>query len=86
MQHFKHYLLGRRFVVRSDLAPLLWLCNFKAPSGILARWISILGAFDFDIAFRPGYLHANADAMSRKPPKRRDLVCIQNVWNVRNQR
>ena len=70
MQHFKHYLLGRRFVVRTDHAPLLWLCNFKEPSGILARWISILGAFDFDIAFRPGYLHANADAMSRKPPKR----------------
>ena len=57
-------------MVRTDHAPLLWLCNFKEPSGILARWISILGAFYFDKAFRPGHLHANADAMSRKPPKR----------------
>ena len=57
-------------MVRTDHAPLLWLCNFKEPSGILARWISILRAFDFDIVFRQGHLHANADAMIRKPPKR----------------
>ena len=28
LQHFKQYLLGRRFILRSDHAPLRWLCNF----------------------------------------------------------
>ena len=49
LQHYKQYLLGRRFILRTDHAPLLWLCNFWEPSGILARWLSILGAYDFQI-------------------------------------
>ena len=69
MQHFKHYLLGRHFILRTDHAPLLWLSRFKEPSGILARWLSILGSYDYDTVFRPGYLHTNADAMSRKPKR-----------------
>ena len=70
VQHFKQYLLGRSFILRTDHKPLIWLSNFKEPSGILARWISILGSFDFDTVFRAGYLHSNADSMSRKPIKK----------------
>ena len=69
VQHFKHYLLGRKFILRTDHASLQWLCNFKEPSGILARWLSILGAYDYKIIFRPGHMHANADAVSRKPKR-----------------
>ena len=69
VQYFKYYLLGRRFIIRTDHAPLLWLCNFKNPSGILARWINILGAYEYEIKFRPGTQHGNADGMSRKPKR-----------------
>ena len=69
LQHFKQYLLGRKFLLRTDHAPLVWLCNFKEPSGILARWLSILGAYDYVTEYRPGRLHANADALSRKPSR-----------------
>ena len=69
LQHYKQYLLGRRFILRTDHAPLLWLCNFREPSGILARLLSILGAYDFQIEYRPGRLHANADTLSRKPKR-----------------
>ncbi|MEW8486026.1 MAG: RNase H-like domain-containing protein, partial [Candidatus Thiodiazotropha sp.] len=69
MQHFKHYLLGRHFILRTDHAPLFWLSRFKEPSGILARWLCILGSYDYDTVFCPGYLHTNADAMSRKPKR-----------------
>ena len=69
VQHFKHFLLGRKFILRTDHAPLIWLSNFKEPSGILARWLSILGAYDYDVIYRAGYLHTNADAMSRKPKR-----------------
>lgn len=40
---FCQYLIGRRFVLRNDHAPLiLWLKNFKDPEGMYARWITIL--------------------------------------------
>lgn len=63
---FRHYLWGRRFVVRSDHSSLKWLRNFKNPEGMIARWLSVLSTYDFSIEFRRGSLHTNADAMSRK--------------------
>ena len=38
-----HYLLGRRFTVKTDHHSLLWLLNFKEPQGQLARWLEELG-------------------------------------------
>ena len=69
-QYFKHYLLGREFILRTDHAPLVWLCKkFKNPSGLWARWISILGQFTFIIQYRPGPRHGNADGVSRRPKR-----------------
>ena len=90
VQYFKHYLLGRNFIIRTDHAPILWLCNFKEPSGILARWISILGGYDYNVEFRPGHLHGNADGVSRRPkrpclyPECRDCGIVQSEKNEPN--
>ena len=70
LQHFKQYLLGRRFILRSDHAPLRWLCNFREPEEIFARWMSIIGPFDFEMQYRPGRLHSNADLLSRLPARK----------------
>ena len=42
MKHFKHYLLGQEFLIRTDHAPLVWLRNFKEPEGLIARCLSII--------------------------------------------
>ena len=68
-QYFKHFLLGRKFTVRTDHSSLRWIRNFKNPEGQIARWIEVLETFDFDIIHRPGIRHGNADAMSRIPCK-----------------
>ncbi|MCG8096512.1 MAG: DDE-type integrase/transposase/recombinase [Candidatus Thiodiazotropha endolucinida] len=70
MRHFKHYLLGRKFIIRTDHAPLIWLKNFKEPEGLMARWISIIETFDYELRYRPGRQHKNADALSRKPKRK----------------
>lgn len=67
INHFRHYLWGRHFVVRTDHAPLKWLQNFKDPQGILARGLSILDTYDFETQYRLGIKHTNADALSRLP-------------------
>ena len=38
---------------------------------MIARWISIVDLYDFDIEHRRGVLHQNADGLSRIPVKRK---------------
>ena len=64
--HFRHYLLGRKFLLRTDHGSLRWLFNFKDPVGQVARWLEALSQYTFDIQHRPGRNHQNADSMSRK--------------------
>lgn len=69
MSKFKHYLLGRRFVVRTDHRALLWILNWKKPiTSQFCLWKADLEIYDFDILHRPGQKHSNADALSRIPP------------------
>jgi len=65
MQHFRHYLLGKKTILRTDHHSLKWLRIFKRPEGMLARWIETLSEFDYEIEHRPGRLHCNADGVSR---------------------
>ena len=67
VDHFRPYLLGRRFTLRTDHSSLAWLWNFKEPQGQLARWLERLQEYDFQIMHRAGRKHVNADAMSRLP-------------------
>ena len=67
MKYFRHYLYGRKFKVRTDHGALRWLINFKDPQGQVARWLEVLGTFEFEVQHRPGIRHNNADAMSRGP-------------------
>ena len=62
--HFRPYLLGRRFVLRTDHCLLLWLKNFKNPKGQLARWLEQLEQYTFEVVHRKGSSHGNADALS----------------------
>lgn len=66
-RQYRHYLLGRSFVLRTDHNSLTWLFRFKNPEGQLARWIEELSQYDFQIEHRPGTKHGNADALSRAP-------------------
>ena len=67
IRHFKYYLCGPLFRVRTDHAALQWLMTFKEPEGQVARWIEELQAFYFTVEHRPGARHTNADALSRRP-------------------
>ena len=70
MQYYKHCLLGRKFIVRSDHESLKWLYSLKEPKHRLARWIEVLFEFDFELEYQPGRKHSNVDAMSRCPNPR----------------
>ena len=65
--HFRPYLLGKKFTLRTDHSSLIWMQNFKEPEGQLARWLEKLQEYDFSILHRQGSRHSNADALSRIP-------------------
>ena len=75
VQDFSHYLLGKKFTIRTDHSSLQWLLNFRNPTGMLARWLEILGNFNFDIVYRPGVVHTAADGLSRRPEETVDVGC-----------
>ena len=66
-RYFRQYLLGRQFIIRTDHAALSWLKKTPEPIGQNARWLELLGEYDFVIHHRPGERHGNADAVSRHP-------------------
>ncbi|KFD60666.1 hypothetical protein M514_27175 [Trichuris suis] len=65
-KHFRPYLYGARFSVRTDHNALIWLKSFREPEGQVARWLERLAEFDMEVTHRPGRLHDNADALSRQ--------------------
>ena len=67
VQMWKQYLIGRKFLVRSDNSSLRWLVSFKNPERQIARWIEVLSHFDYKLEHRPGVRHCNADGLSRIP-------------------
>ena len=61
IQHFRHYLYGKSFIIRTDHNALKWLKSFKESQGQEARWIELLTEFYFAVQYRPGTNHRNAD-------------------------
>ena len=70
MKHFRPYLYGQRFLVLTDNEPITYLKTMKDPRGRLARWLQEISSFDFEISYKSGKLHKDADALSRHPEHR----------------
>ena len=60
-------LHGRRFTVITDHRPLLWLMRTRDLTGKYARWALSLQEYDFEVQYREGAKHQNADGLSRLP-------------------
>jgi len=45
----------------------------------LARWLTLIEQYDYEIAHRSGKRHGNADGLSRKPDRRRDDEDIRQI-------
>ena len=68
--HFRSYLRGCQFTLRTDHSSLRWLQKFKNEDGMLARWYLLLGQFSVTSEYRPGSLHSKC---------RRDVSTMQSV-------
>lgn len=65
INYFKPYLYGRKFTVRTDHRPLVFLFNMKNPTSKLTNIRLDLEEFDFNIEYIKGKSNVTADALSR---------------------
>jgi hypothetical protein len=63
--HFRYYLYGKQFVLRTHHAALKYMHNFAGNNSRLLRWSPRLSRFDFVVDYRPGTRIKYADALSR---------------------
>lgn len=65
VEHFRHYLYGRRFTVFTDCNSLKASHSKKDLTPRVHRWWAILQSYDFDIVYKEGKNMAHADFLSR---------------------
>lgn len=80
LNHFKPYVYGVKFVLRTDHRPLIYMCSLKNPSSKLLRMRLDIDEFDFEIEHIRGTDNVIADALSRVDYKDfQDIVTKINV-------
>lgn len=65
VKYFRTYLYGRKFTVRTDHKPLVWLHSLKEPNMKLQRWKIMLNEYDFNVEYLRGKENIVADGLSR---------------------
>lgn len=63
---WKHYLLSRHFVVRTDQQSLTYLLQQRKINPEYQKWVRKLLGFNYEVQFKPGVTNRVADALSRK--------------------
>ena len=79
LRQFRHFLLCRHFVLRTDNAALTSLLKTPEPLAQQARWLNLIAEYDFELIHRPGEQNRAADGLSRRPCERvqADTPCTQ---------
>lgn len=80
LQHFRHYLVGLKFVVVTDCNALKSTEKKKDLLPRVARWWMYLQDFDFTIEYRKGVMMQHADYLSRNPPYQVNQISRPRNW------
>lgn len=80
IEHWKYYLDGHRFTIKTDHKPLTWLRSITDKNRRLFNWSIKLSTYDYKVEYLPGETNREADALSRAPTV--NLVTLQQVRNA----
>ena len=76
VHHWRPYLWGRRFVVRTDHRSVRFLLDQRLTTIPQHQWASKLLGFDFVVEYKPGSLNVVADALSRREEHSGELSAL----------
>ena len=83
-EFFREYLLGIKFTIYTDHQPLVFQARFHKPSPRLARLVSKLGEFTFNIKHIKGKDNHTADFLSRADEED-EIEFKQGQFTVKNK-
>jgi hypothetical protein len=66
VRHWRPYLWGRSFIIRTDHYSLKFLLDQRLSTIPQHTWVSKLFGYDFQVVFQPGKHNMAADALSRR--------------------
>lgn len=66
LKKWRHYLLGKPFILYTDHHSLQYVLTQKTPTGRIARWMDVLAEYSFEIRYIQGPKNVVADCLSRK--------------------
>jgi len=70
LKQFRQYLLGRHFAIRTDHMALSWLRRMPEPMPQLAKSLTFIEQYDYEVLHTEAKRHGNADGLSRRPAER----------------
>lgn len=66
-EKFHDYLLGAKVTVYTDNNPLCYVLGSAKLDAVSHRWLASLSIYDFDLVYKRGSTHLDADGLSRRP-------------------
>ena len=76
VRHWRPYLWGRQFVVKTDHYSLKYLLDQRLATIPQHHWVGKLLGFDFSVEYRSGATNVVADALSRRNTEEGELLAI----------
>jgi hypothetical protein len=76
VRHWRAYLWGRQFVVKTDHYSLKYLLDQRLATIPQHHWVDKLLGFDFSVEYRSGATNVVADALSRRDTEEGELLAV----------
>ena len=83
---WRHYLLGRPFIIRIDYQSLKYLLEQRVATPFQQKWIAKLIGYDYEITYKHGKENLVADALSEREDlyvgnaTLNSLVSVNSTW------
>ena len=85
IRHWKHFLTGRRFTLKTDQKSVSYIFDSKHKGKIksdkLYRWRLELTSYSFDIIYHPGIANVAPDTFSRLYCS---VICLNSLYQLHN--
>jgi hypothetical protein len=85
LRKWRHYLMGKRFELRTDHKGLKYLFDQPNLNSRQSRWLEFLREYDFDIKHIKGKENKVADALSRRVHELRATTISMYQTDVKNK-
>jgi len=79
IQKLKHHVAGSKFIVETDHCSVFWLKSKANLPPRLLRWALVFQQYDYEIVYRSGKLHKDADCLSRYPVGAEEIRPVQSI-------